>query len=474
MAIKSVDVLIIGAGVTGLGSAWRINELTKNCTIQKNVSWLLVEKSGNIGGAAASYKDDKGFTWDTGSHVIYSRYKYFDKIISLVTENNLYKIDRMGWVWLKNVFIPYPLQHNLQKLPSDFLMNCLDDMLACTPNVEENCNDFEGYVTKKFGKTLADNFFIPYAYKMFGYPAEDISCDWAFHSSGSKYKNVPGPDLSIIIRNIIMNKDSPGWKSGDKFPYPKIGGAGVMWERFEEFLPVENIEKNQSLVAIDLINKIAEFSSGLIVKYENMISTAPLPELLRMCGIEDDGSLKFAGAHVVGIGFKGKLPEVFSDKLWVFNPNLDDPYFRLSFPSNYSSNNVPQNGAHWSALCEISTSPKKPIDENKIVDYVESSLRKSFPLQDYETVSTWHGSTKYAYALPSHNRDEILEKYDEWLMERSIYSRGRFGNWKYECGNQDSSFMQGVEVVDKILFGTEELTHKRPELIGENLIDRVI
>ena len=33
-------------------------------------------------------------------------------------------------------------------------------------------------------------------------------------------------------------------------------------------------------------------------------------------------------------------------------------------------------------------------------------------------------------------RDAVLEKALPWLRERSIWSRGRFGSYKYEVGNQ--------------------------------------
>jgi hypothetical protein len=39
-----------------------------------------------------------------------------------------------------------------------------------------------------------------------------------------------------------------------------------------------------------------------------------------------------------------------------------------------------------------------------------------------------------------------------------VHSRGRFGLWKYEVGNQDHPFMQGVDFVERLLRGREEIT----------------
>jgi hypothetical protein len=47
-----------------------------------------------------------------------------------------------------------------------------------------------------------------------------------------------------------------------------------------------------------------------------------------------------------------------------------------------------------------------------------------------------------------------------------VYSRGRFGAWKYEVSNQDHSLMQGVECVNHLLRGEEELTVRKPETVN--------
>lgn len=47
-----------------------------------------------------------------------------------------------------------------------------------------------------------------------------------------------------------------------------------------------------------------------------------------------------------------------------------------------------------------------------------------------------------------------------FLESHILYFRSRFGAWKYEVGNMDHSFMQGVEVVERIFKGTQERTVK--------------
>ena len=57
----------------------------------------------------------------------------------------------------------------------------------------------------------------------------------------------------------------------------------------------------------------------------------------------------------------------------------------------------------------------------------------------------------YSYPVPTLGRDAALAVIQPWLTEHDIYSRGRFGAWRYEIGNTDHSVMMGVEVVDHLL-----------------------
>jgi hypothetical protein len=71
-------------------------------------------------------------------------------------------------------------------------------------------------------------------------------------------------------------------------------------------------------------------------------------------------------------------------------------------------------------------------------------------------VSRYHRTIAYSYPIPSLGRDRALAVLQPALMEKGIYSRGRFGAWRYEIGNMDHSVMMGVEAVNHVLAGGEE------------------
>jgi hypothetical protein len=75
-----------------------------------------------------------------------------------------------------------------------------------------------------------------------------------------------------------------------------------------------------------------------------------------------------------------------------------------------------------------------------------------------DIVDTWVFDAKYSYPTPSVERDAILAEAIPFLEEHDIYSRGRFGMWKYEVSNTDHSLMQGVELINRLLRNEPETT----------------
>jgi hypothetical protein len=75
-----------------------------------------------------------------------------------------------------------------------------------------------------------------------------------------------------------------------------------------------------------------------------------------------------------------------------------------------------------------------------------------------DIVDTWTYHADYSYPTPTVERDGILAEVIPYLENHDVYSRGRFGMWKYEVANTDHTLMQGVELINKWMFGEPEQT----------------
>ncbi len=470
-------VLIVGAGPTGIGAAWRLHELAQRQMIDPGLSWLLAEQTAGAGGMAASVTDGEGFTWDLGGHIIYSHYRYFDDFVDQLVGGELLQHERRGWVWMRDRFIPFPIQRNIRNLPPDDLVRCLKDLLGKRRNGgDAPPANFAEWLDDQFGPALSEIFFLPYNYKMWAHRPEEMEVSWTQRKSGSRYANVPLVDVQRLLETVVCQQDDPGWAGASRFPYPRQGGAGLLWDRACTRLPAGNIALGQQLVALDPAERIAVFGSGLQVRYRHLISSAPLPQLLRLLPERSElyrahCPLKHSRSHVIGVGIRGERPAAFADKFWIYSPDPAVPFFRATILSNYSSDNTPPG--HWSMLCEISESEEKPVDAGELPAAVEAALRRGgFIPADQPVVTRWHRRLDYGYPVPCLKRDAFLREVEPALRRLGIRSRGRFGGWKYESSNQDNSFMQGVEAVDAVLFGAEELSYFYPDLLCEGAVDR--
>jgi hypothetical protein len=139
--------------------------------------------------------------------------------------------------------------------------------------------------------------------------------------------------------------------------------------------------------------------------------------------------------------------------------------------SNYSHNNVPGGTGHWSLMGEVSESPLKPVDQTTLLDSALGGFAATGLIEDPgAVVSTWTRRADYAYPTPFLGRDRQVAVSLRDLQRQGVYSRGRFGAWKYECANMDHAVMQGVEAVEHMLFGTPELTVHYPSLVNSRRI----
>src|SRR5260370_1274720 len=150
-------------------------------------------------------------------------------------------------------------------------------------------------------------------------------------------------------------------------------------------------------------------------------------------------------------------------------PGGNFPCFRALVFCNYSANNVPDISRFWFIRVEVSESLYKPVNGAEVFHSVMDGLLATKLIDSPNSVaSVWMHSARYGYPTPFLSRDRLIEPILAELERVSIYSRGRFGGWKYEVSNQDHCLMQGVELVNRLAFGTPEVSYWFPSVANGN------
>jgi hypothetical protein len=111
-------------------------------------------------------------------------------------------------------------------------------------------------------------------------------------------------------------------------------------------------------------------------------------------------------------------------------------------------------------MCEMSVPLGQTVDVERTYEEMLAGLVRAKILDESDRsriVSRYHRLVRYSYPIPTLDRDRALAILQPALMQEGIYSRGRFGAWRYEIGNMDHSVMMGVEVADHVVSGGKEL-----------------
>jgi protoporphyrinogen oxidase len=221
-------------------------------------------------------------------------------------------------------------------------------------------------------------------------------------------------------------------------------------------LPRERQYYDDAVVRIDPAARTVTTAQGTCWRYRHLISTLPLNRLIALCpGVvaEDRAeALRFSSTHIVGVGVEGQPPAELAGKCWMYFPEANSPYYRVTVFSHYSPQNVPRPGEQWSLMTETSESEVKPVDRDRLVEDTLRALREDGLLpSDARILSTPHRFLPQGYPTPFLGRDAVVDPLLRAFEGKGIYSRGRFGAWKYEVANQDHSWSMGRECAQRIL-----------------------
>jgi protoporphyrinogen oxidase len=209
--------VIVGAGPAGLTAAYLLSK--------QGVKVTVLEGDNTVGGISQTARY-KNFRFDIGGHRFFTKIAPVEALWHEILGDEFISVPRMSRIYYDGRFFDYPLKAG-NALKSLGIINAVRILFSYLwwhyrpYPVEEN---FEQWVTNRFGKRLYEIFFKTYTEKVWGIPCTEIRAEWAA-------QRIQGLSLARAILNAAsLNKRSTAIKSLiHQFQYPRLG-PGQMWE----------------------------------------------------------------------------------------------------------------------------------------------------------------------------------------------------------------------------------------------------
>ena len=238
---KIYDLVIIGAGPAGLTAAYELSNSNKKV--------IVLEKKHQVGGLAETKIFGK-YRYDIGPHRFFTKNKEIYNLFLNMLGKDSVEVNRKTRILFKNSYFDYPLTpvnalfglgiYESIKIGFSYLFARIKNYLNLS-----KVNNFEDWVVDKFGRELFNNFFKNYTEKVWGIDCKDIGSEWAA-------QRIKGLSLSTAIKFALFPNSKKRPKSlVDKFYYPRLG-AGMLWEKFEEYIKSNDVKvsKNKTVTNI--------------------------------------------------------------------------------------------------------------------------------------------------------------------------------------------------------------------------------
>lgn len=432
------DIIILGAGITGLSIALKLSEAGYKVKI--------IEKNDYIGGMSTTF-NYKDYFLDYGPHKIFTLMPdIMEEINKLFKNDPLLTVKKSSKIRLKGKYLNFPFGMKDIFLRIGFVtgfkcgMGYLGSILK---NIFVKPKDisYEDWVINRFGKATYNLVLKPYANKIWGCPKE-LSKELA-------ETRIAAPSLLEMIKQIIFGKkkESPVINA-DIFYYPKRGCIEIS-EKMVEIVKNNGgelvLNKNITKIENDngYISKII-YQDGSTETTDNnclVINTIPLPIFLdKINHIENEAiealkKLKFRSLILLYV-------ELDIDRLifanWLFFPESKYRFNRVFEQKAFSETMVP--GDKTVICIEITCGEEDELlnmSDKEIFIKLKPQLEEA-DLFKAEVLDYFTKRLKYGYPVYDiyykQNLDVVLSSLEKNV---NLFSVGRQGGYSYS-GMADS------------------------------------
>ncbi|MBW2524383.1 MAG: NAD(P)-binding protein [Deltaproteobacteria bacterium] len=433
-------VAILGAGLTGMAAAHRLDEL--------GIAHRLIEREPQPGGLAVTV-EERGYRFDRTGHLLHVDDEQIRSLALRFIGPEVRQIGRRAAVWSHGVYTRYPFQANLHGLPPKVAYQCLLGFLEARERqlqpgaTRERPRDFAEYCLRHFGRGITEHFMVPYNSRLWGVPPTEITADWC-----SRF--VPVPTLEDVIAGAVGLADRElGYNA--RFFYPRKGIGQLSTGLASE---VGAIELGRSPTAVRAAARELVFDDERI-SYDVLLSTIPLPRLIGLCQLAPDDvhqaatKLRATPLHYLDVALRVPCGQPYH---WVYVPEAAYPFYRVGCYSNLSADMAPVG----KACLYVELADRGEPDLPQLLPTVAAGLTEMGMIRSAaDIVFARARRIDCAYVIFDHSYFDALGVIEPFLSQHHIISRGRYGGWNYSA------------MADAIRFGRDAADEARRLLAGE-------
>ena len=447
--MEHYDVVIIGAGPAGLSAGYEL------CNSKKKV--LVLEKKYQVGGLAET-KVFGDYRYDIGPHRFFTKNEEVYNLFIKMLGDDAVKVNRKTRILFKNSYFDYPLSpvnalfglgifESIQ-IGFSYIFARIKSYLRLS-----RIENFEDWVVDKFGRKLFNNFFKNYTEKVWGIDCKLIGKDWAA-------QRIKGLSLSTAIKFAIFPNSKKRPKTLiDVFYYPRLG-AGMLWEKFEEYLNANGVPvvKNSFVTHVQEMEDkqvltYLEKNQEKIISADHILFSNPLLDFIKFYKttvpekvISAAKNLEYRNHISVHITVDKKL---FDDNwIYIHSPTLK--MARIADFTNFSTE-MSKEGEYPLTLEYFCFEEDKiwSQDNSEIIAFGLKELKSIFN-EEFSVIHSDVSRNPKAYPVIKTGYEKDINIIKNWLATKeNLTAIGRSGMFKYN--NQDHAMATGIYAVRNLL-----------------------
>lgn len=416
--------IVLGAGISGLGASYSLRK--------RGIPVTVLEQRTTYGGLCDNFVID-GFRFDRFVHFSFTANEIVKSLFIESSPDMIKHIPNPYNIYKKR-WIKHPAQNNLYPLSEKEKQIIIEDFSNRPSFINiENISNYEEWLRLQYGNYFAEHFPIVYTRKYWMCEANYLETKWI---GGRLYQ----PSLEEVIQGC-NSENTPITYYAKEMRYPRKGG-------YKTFLKVlaenQDIRYNSRIIEISPLEKTVRTADGAEFKYNRLISSLPLPEVLKMIKnvpeeVTKEGRLlKCTCGYQISVGLSTKNIPPY---LWWYIYDEDILPARVYSPSLKSPDNAPEgcSSLQMEIYCEQNAYTNEELINRSVGKLVESGV-----IKEEDILFTDVRFEEYANVIFDHNIYKARKIVRDYLSSIGIETIGRFGEWDYLWSDQ--SLMSGREI----------------------------